>query len=144
MILDRSWYFRQDTKSRNNNRKNKLDFIKKYFLSGSWGFWSGENSQPVQPWVTYPRWHEMWSIALDVSLLQTASSLEWLAPVRENPSQFPGAKWKLPGAISGNLGRRSPWPGSICRGHRGPIWGAINCYRNRKSVYLTQSEAHQY
>ena len=34
----------------------------------------------------------MWSIDLDISLLQTASSLEWLAPDRENPSQFPGAK----------------------------------------------------
>ena len=79
----------------------------------------------------------MWSIALDISLLQTVSSLEWLVPGRENPSQFPGA-------ISGNLGRGCPWPGSIYHGHRGLIWGAINCYQNSKSMCLTQSEAHQY
>ena len=41
-----------------------------------------------QAWVTYPRWHQIWTIVLDISLLQTASCV-WGV----------GSSWHLSGRV---------------------------------------------
>ena len=84
-----------------------------------------------QAWVTYPRWHQIWTIVLDISLLQTASCIVgWEAAGACQGESLPITKSKINlGRSARNLGSGCLWSKSVCHGHRFTAELAMNWER---------------
>ena len=84
-----------------------------------------------QAWVTYPRWHQIWTIVLDISLLQTASCIGgWGAAgaCQEDSLLVTQSKINL-GRSARDLGSGCLWSKSVCHRHRFTAELAMNWER---------------
>lgn len=88
-----------------------------------------------QAWVTYPRWHQIWTIVLDISLLQTASCVwGWEAAGACQGESLLVTESKINlGRSARNLGSSCLWSKSVCHGHRFTAELAINWERRGES-----------